>query len=100
MFIIKKNYYFYIDKTETINLDLIIIPEKITFIYRSNYKKESLNKIINFAKICRTKKIKLFIAREIFFPFVEKISAHISGEDDTSLKNSPRPPPEKSARSS
>ena len=62
MFIIKKNYYFYIDKTETINLDLIILPEKVTFIYRSNYEKESLNKIINFAKICRSKKIKLFIA--------------------------------------
>ena len=62
MFIIKKNYYFYIDKTDNINLDLIIIPKKITIIYRTNYKKESLKKIINFAKICRSKKIKLFIA--------------------------------------
>ena len=36
----------------------------------------------------------------MFFSFIEKISVHISEEDDTSLKNSPRPPPEKSARSS
>ena len=36
----------------------------------------------------------------MFVSFIEKISAHISGEDEASLKNSPRPPPEKSERSS
>ena len=65
MFIIKKNYYFYIDNTSSINLDLIKKNLNITIIYRNNYKKEKISKIINFRKKLKVKKINFYVANNL-----------------------------------
>ena len=56
MFIIKKNYYFYIDNTELINLNSFLNSKKITIIYRNIKNLECIKKIIRFAQICKKKK--------------------------------------------
>jgi len=62
MFIIKKNYYLYIDNTESINLDLLKRPYKYIVIYRNSLMNEDIKKLINFKKKCSSKKIKFYIA--------------------------------------
>ena len=42
MFIIKKNYYLYIDNTKSINLNLIKSSHKFVIIYRSVFFKENI----------------------------------------------------------
>ena len=62
MFIIKKNYYLYIDNTKSINLDLIKRSYKYVIIYRNSFLNEDIKEIIFFRKICKQKKIKFYIA--------------------------------------
>jgi thiamine monophosphate synthase len=62
MFIIKKNYYLYIDNTKSINLDLLKRSYKFNIIYRNSNISEDIQKIIFFKKKCDRKKIKLYIA--------------------------------------
>ena len=47
-----------------INLNLFLNTKKISIIYRNNKNSECIKKIIRFAKICRRKKIKLFVAND------------------------------------
>ena len=62
MFIIKKNYYFYIDNTKLVNLNLIKKNTKIVFIYRPKYKSEPFQKILKFRKKCNQLKINFFVS--------------------------------------
>ena len=62
MFIIKKNYYLYIDNTKSINLALFKRPYKFTIIYRTLFLKEKITKINAFRKSCNQKKINFFVA--------------------------------------
>jgi len=62
MFIIKKNYYLYIDNTKSINLDLLKRSHKFSIIYRNSILSENIQKIIFFKKNCDRKKIKFYIA--------------------------------------
>ena len=62
MFIIKKNYYLYIDNTKSINLDILKYPHKYIVIYRNLFLNEDIKKIIFFRKKCFSKKIKFYIA--------------------------------------
>ncbi len=62
MFIIKNNYYLYIENTKSINLDLIRNNIKISIIYRNNTILESYEKLNIFRKKCRIKKFKFYIA--------------------------------------
>ena len=62
MFIIKKNYYLYIDNTKTINLELLKRPFKYIIIYRNSLLNENFKKLIDFRKKCNRKKIKFYIA--------------------------------------
>ena len=62
MFIIKKNYYLYIDNTKSINLELFKQNYKFTIIYRNSHYKENINEIIRFKKYCDIKKIKFYVA--------------------------------------
>ena len=73
MFIIKKNYYFYIDNTRSIKLDLIKKNLNITIIYRNNYSKETINEIINFRKKLRVRKFNFYVANN--FNLAKKIKA-------------------------
>ena len=73
MFIIKKNYYLYIDNTKSINLDLLKRPHKYIVIYRNSFLNEDIKKIILFKKKCGRKKIKFFVAN--FYNLAKKCKA-------------------------
>ena len=62
MFIKKKNYYFYIDSTKSINLNLIKRNQKICIIYRNLSKKEPVEKVAKFKKACKKKGFKFYVA--------------------------------------
>ena len=62
MFIIKKNYYLYIDNTKSVNLERLKHSHKYIIIYRNSFLNEDIKKIIFFRKQCRCKKIKFYIA--------------------------------------
>ena len=62
MFIIKKNYYLYIDNTKSINLGLLKCPNKYVIIYRNYFLNEDVKEIIYFKKKCSRKGIKFYIA--------------------------------------
>jgi thiamine monophosphate synthase len=62
MFIIKNNYYLYIENTSSINLDYIKKNKKISIIYRNNGIQESYLKLYKFRQKCRLKKFKFYVA--------------------------------------
>ena len=74
MFIIKKNYYLYIDNTKSINLDLLKCSYKFSIIYRNSILSENIQKIIFFKKKCDRKKIKFYIANN--YNLAKKCKAH------------------------
>ena len=66
MFIIKKNYYFYIDNIKLFNLNLLKKNLNITIIYRNNSKKKDpVSEIINFKKKLSSKKINFYVANNL-----------------------------------
>tara|TARA_B110000971_G_scaffold216582_1_gene251842 strand:- start:683 stop:1243 length:561 start_codon:yes stop_codon:yes gene_type:complete len=62
MFIIKNNYYLYIENTTSLNLDYIKKNKKISIIYRNNETQESTAQLQIFRNKCKTKNFKLFVA--------------------------------------
>ena len=62
MFIIKKNYYLYIDNTKSVNLNLIKRSYKFVIIYRSVFFKENIKNLVIFKKKCNQRNIKFYIA--------------------------------------
>jgi thiamine monophosphate synthase len=65
MFIIKKNYYLYIDNTKSIDLDTIKKNKKVIIIYRNNAKQESYVELNKFKTKCRIKNFKFYIANDL-----------------------------------
>jgi len=65
MFVVKKNYYFYIDNTKSINLNLIKKNINVTIIYRSSFETESIDQIIKFRKKLKARKINFYIANNL-----------------------------------
>jgi thiamine-phosphate pyrophosphorylase len=65
MFIIKSNYYLYIENTKNIDLNYIRKNKKISIIYRNHHSKEDIPEIYRFRKRCRTKGFKFYIANNI-----------------------------------
>ena len=65
MFIIKNNYYLYIENTTDVDINSIKKSKKIYFIYRNNKIKENIEKIIKFKKKCGEKGFKLYIANNL-----------------------------------
>ena len=62
MFIKKKNYYFYIDNTKSINLNLIKKNINVTIIYRNSSRAENINQIIKFRKKLKVRRFNFYIA--------------------------------------
>ena len=62
MFIIKNNYYLYIENTRDININNIKKNKKISIIYRNNKIPEITKNLVNFRKLCNLKGFKLYIA--------------------------------------
>ncbi len=65
MFILKKKYYFIIESIKDIELSNIKKKEKINIIYRNKNTEDNIKELFNFRKICKTKKIKLYIANNV-----------------------------------
>ena len=65
MFIIKNNYYLYIENTTFVNLDSIKKNNKISIIYRNNGTEEDRQKIYKFRQKCRIKKFKFYVANNL-----------------------------------
>ena len=65
MFISKKKYFLIIENTKDIQLSNIKNSGKINIIYRNKKIKDSISELSNFRKICKMKKIKLYIANNI-----------------------------------
>ena len=62
MFIIKKNYYLYIENTTSLNLDSIKKNKKISIIYRNNETQEDSDHLKQFRNKCKIKNFKFFVA--------------------------------------
>ncbi len=58
MFIIKNNYYLYIENTKNIDLNYIKNRKKISIIYRNNSIQESWEKLYRFRNQCSAKGFK------------------------------------------
>ena len=65
MFIIKNNYYLYIENTNNIDLNCIKKNKKISIIYRNNNIQENIEKIFKFRKQCFKAGFKFYIANNI-----------------------------------
>jgi thiamine monophosphate synthase len=65
MFIIKNNYYLYIENTNDVNLNLIKKNRKIFFIYRNNNINENLEKLKKFRKKCHEKGFKFYVSNNL-----------------------------------
>ena len=65
MFISKKKYFLIIENTKDIQLSNIKKSNKINIIYRNKKIKDNISELSNFRRICKIKKIKLFIANNI-----------------------------------
>ena len=61
MFIIKENYYLYIQNLKDIDVSALKVANKFNIILR-HPKNNEINKIINFRKKCKYKRIKFYIA--------------------------------------
>ena len=64
MFIIKNNYYLYIENTKSINLDRLKKNKKIVIVYRNNQKKDNYAEIVAFRQKCRLKDYKFYVAND------------------------------------
>ena len=62
MFVVKKNYYLYIDNTHVINLNNFKKNKKITVIYRAHVSEFDIKKIHILKKNCHKKGFKFYIA--------------------------------------
>jgi thiamine monophosphate synthase len=62
MFIIKSNYYLYIENTKNINLTFIKKSKKFCIIYRNFGVQEKREDVIKFRKQCAKKKFKFYVA--------------------------------------
>ena len=62
MFIIKNNYYLYIENTTSLNLDYIKKNKKISIIYRNNETQEDSDHLKQFRNKCKIKNFKFFVA--------------------------------------
>jgi thiamine-phosphate pyrophosphorylase len=65
MFIIKNNYYLYIENTKNIDLNFIKSRKKISIIYRNNNIQENIKNLRSFKKKCKVKGFKLYISNNI-----------------------------------
>ena len=65
MFVSKKKYFLIIESIKDIQLSNIKKSDKINIIYRNKNVKDNILELSKFRKICKIKKIKLFIANNI-----------------------------------
>jgi thiamine monophosphate synthase len=65
MFIIKNNYYLYIENTKNIDLNSIKVKKKINIIYRNNKIQESVENLYRFRKQCKARGFKLYISNNM-----------------------------------
>ena len=65
MFIIKNNYYLYIENTKDIDLNYIKESKKTFIIYRNDNYVENIENLIKFRKECAKKRIKFYVSNNL-----------------------------------
>ena len=65
MFIIKNNYYLYIENTKHVNFNYLKNCKKISIIYRNNNITENIIHLICLREKCKRKKIKFYVANNL-----------------------------------
>ncbi len=65
MFILKNNYYLYIENIKLLNLNLIKKRGKFNIIYQNKRKDDNFDKLRIFRNICKRKCIKFFVANDV-----------------------------------
>ena len=65
MFIVKKNYYLYIENIKALNFNLIKKRSKFSIIYRQQEKNNNFRDVIAFRKQCQKKGIDFYIANNL-----------------------------------
>jgi len=64
MFICKKKYFLIIENTKDIDLSNIKISNKFAIIYRNKKKNENINKLLQFRRYCKIKKIDFYVSND------------------------------------
>ena len=65
MFILKDNYYLYIENIKALNLNLIKKRNKFIVIYRNNNKHVNINQLKKFRNECKKRSIKFYVANDL-----------------------------------
>ena len=65
MFIIKNNYYLYIENTKHVNFNYLKNCKKISIIYRNSNITENIIHLICLREKCKRKKIKFYVANNL-----------------------------------
>ena len=65
MFVLKKKYYLIIENIKDINLKNIKKRDKFAVIYRNNRILEKKEKLLNFRRLCKSKKVDFFVANNL-----------------------------------
>ena len=65
MFIIKNNYYLYIENTKNVNFNYLKNCKKISIIYRNNSIPENISDLTYLREKCRKKNIKFYVANNL-----------------------------------
>ena len=82
MFIIKNNYYLYIENTRSLNLDYIKKNNKISIIYRNNGIQENVEHLRRFRNECKNKNFKFFVANNFkLAEFIKADGVYLSSYD-------------------
>ena len=92
MLIYKKKYFLIIESIKDIDLSNIKIFKKFIIIYRNNKKIENINKLLDFRKQCKIKKIEFYVSNDIKLMVYLKadgiyVSAHNYDLSISKLKN-------------
>ena len=64
MFIIKNNYYLYIENTQSLDFNRLKKNKKISIIYRNNGTQENCSKLYGLKRNCKNNNFKLYIAND------------------------------------
>ena len=62
MFVLQNKYFLLIESIKDLDIKNIKLINKYIIIYRNTNKIENLNELINFRRLCRSKKITFFVS--------------------------------------
>ena len=86
MFILKNKYFLIIESIKDLDVKKIKKRNKFSVIYRNNKKRENINDLGKFRKLCKLKGIKFFVANDFKLSVYLKADGIYLSAYNTSLK--------------